>query len=118
MSNETRFTPGPWFVTNRRDIFTGLAAPNTTGEFSAHNDGWHIAEALQNETGIGDGLYHCMSNTETEANAALMAASPDLYAALENTIKLAHDAIENMTDKEEAILITAQAALAKARGEA
>jgi hypothetical protein len=112
MSNETRFTPGPWFVTNRRDIFTGLAAPNTTGEFSAHNDGWHIAEALRNETGVGDGLYHCMSNAETEANAALIAASPDLYAALQNLVDFCD--FFKSSDQYQAALY----ALAKARGEA
>ena len=93
--SETKFTPGPWkkqtplFVVQGEEVTHTVEGPPSDFMF------------LQNE-----------------ADAALIAAAPDLYAALETLIeKLCLDDDEGLIEYAEP-MIAARAALAKARGEA
>jgi hypothetical protein len=62
MSNETRFTKGPWHTGEGRSSLFVFAS-----------DGYAIANAV---------VYHGRHSGEDEANAALIAAGPSLYTAL------------------------------------
>ena len=86
-------TPGPWTVRDERQI-----APNQRGAYPFY---------------IDEGPAHRIAGVRFEADARLIAAAPDLLAALE-------EAVPAMTvpgyDSEEAIDL-ARDAIAKARGE-
>lgn len=87
-------TPGPWHKIN--DVCVGGPIER----------GWEEA---------GSGIAHCGMRARTQeeaaANATLIAAAPDLYAALDAFVGMSSD------DDINAILDDAKAALAKARGE-
>ena len=98
-----KFTPGPWHVHPFRaqvDTFV-----------------WTDAETL-------DPVPVCAllwltdrrSEGETEANAHLIAAAPELYAALEKLYNRLLDKLE-WPEEYESELASARSALAKARGE-
>ena len=98
MSNETKFTPGPWVVAFGPIANVGIVAPQSS-EF------------------IATIVYK-------ECNADLIAAAPDLYAALESFINADQPTPDwqNKTYDEclalaKSIKPNAIAALAKARGE-
>jgi len=104
--SETKFTPGPWKAVIHS---WGEAGVYSSDDRIAGLDVRHVATEETQDT-----FTELM-----EANAAIMAASPDLYAALKDL----DDAFcsENRT-KEDRLrsrqaLIAARAALAKARGE-
>jgi hypothetical protein len=69
--SETKFTPGPWHIVTMND--THFAAADIAGSR------WFVAEAI----------LHCDANknsdaeAETLANLSLVAAAPEMYAALE-----------------------------------
>lgn len=92
MSNETAFTPGPWYVSqgNPRDIMAKV-------------DGFDAYEPV---TKVGK--YILFAN---DANAALIAAAPELYAALESCTR------EFITFSKTPAYKRLEAALKKARGE-
>lgn len=106
MTSETKFTPGPWFVLT--DHPTNAAVRVCSGF-----DGWHGGELAT--------LYGPCEGDEDEngvwplgetrmANARLIAAAPDLYAALVETLAIAErNESGEYADR-------ARAALAKARG--
>lgn len=106
MTTETKFTPGPWRLFNGTDVF--LDDGDTSGD--------HYIADCNMTVAIEYGVL--------KANAALIAAAPDLYAALDAVVNAGGwypSALEIDThdgkDGEELEAI-ARAALAKARGEA
>ncbi len=94
MRNEG-FTPGPWYI--RGTTVYALKARDFN-RFCAHVQDWHTPIA------------------ELEANARLIAAAPDLLAALSSLIEKAYKQDWNEHYPEQ--LTAAEAAIAKARGEA
>ncbi|MDI9407792.1 MAG: hypothetical protein QM523_00930 [Candidatus Pacebacteria bacterium] len=90
MTDQPQWTPGPWV----RDNNDGYSINRIFADARGHHA---IAEI------IGDGA-------ETEANGDLIAAAPDLYAALETVAR-------DMTAAPWVIEVC-EAALRKARGEA
>ncbi len=97
--SDTKFTPGPWRYTK--------AAPS--GDRGIHAEGTGIfAEAYADIRHAGEN-----NAAEAEANARLIAAAPDLYAALDLVLAVDPDGA-GIWDAQNA----ARAALAKARGEA
>lgn len=98
---ETKHTPGPWKVyraENGKIIGIGVDRPG---------DEDHAAGI----TDPGFGLWG--GEDEKAANARLIAAAPDLYAALEGLLSLVHEG-----DALDPQVYAAQDALAKARGRA
>jgi hypothetical protein len=94
---KTWFTKGPWWHDNNE----GYGANNIW----ANTDGDVLGKDLV-ATGVGD-------SAEAEANAHLIAAAPDMYAALDRLVaNLSEGDFISTTRIDEAI-----AALAKARGE-
>ncbi len=87
MSGEPKFTPGPWSIVRYCE------------EIEIAN--------------IAD-IMHFYGGEAADANAALIAAAPELYAALENMVAWA--SLED-TPRLADLLGAARAALAKARGE-
>lgn len=84
-------SPGPWKAKYGHEIFSA--------------EGFHIANVYGSE--------------HTEGNAQLMAAAPELYAALHNLVALSHYCgKEHCNDEECVTALHAIKALAKARGEA
>ena len=69
-----KHTPGPW-LTDRRNAHTGQIA---TIHHCLNNDWVEIWTDKWAETGLGEG--------EQEANARLIAAAPDMLAAIEWSI--------------------------------
>lgn len=103
MTTQTRFTPGKWLVTDHPDnssVF--IEVDNAYSSLIARVSRWDGNPG--NREAIAEG----------KANAALIAASPRLYAALE--------ALADLYDTDEGCrklpqYIEARAALAKSRGE-
>ena len=110
--SETKFTPGPWqyrFKTIKDDW----------GEVRRH-DGRLVAKCVFGWWTDDELNEHRKNKTDpAAANASLIAAAPDLYAALKDL----DDAFcgENRTKEDRfrsrQAIIAARAALAKARGE-
>lgn len=97
MSN-TKFTPGPWVYKQYQKGVWGVGDPNTNDQ---------IAKLEWNKE----------YDSEAGANAALIAAAPELYEALGNLL-LEYSAISdsgNANHKNE--IAAANRVLAKARGE-
>lgn len=88
---ETKWTPGPWHVEG-----------NASSTIAARHDGRaEISEACA----TGDMTYE-----EMRANAALIAAAPELYEALDTFMRLG-------TMDDQSAIDAARSALAHARGE-
>ena len=96
---ETKFTPAPWELHER---YNGILDIGKEGDFD-------------DETGCNKVIAHAI---DTESNANLIAAAPDLYVALEEILELcffiAPDIQSNLIDNANKALAKA---LAKARGE-
>lgn len=95
MTNEPKFTPGPWLV---------------SGDATVKKSTKDIAYVVRN--GVPD--------FEVRSNTNLIAASPDLYAALEdalNGLRYWQPQTEKGFVEKDRICSAALAALAKARGE-
>ena len=73
-------TPGPWEVCNSSDVFTRLGARNASGAVAAENDGWHIADCDMGPSSTGEGEAD-IPHAEKRANARLISAAPDSFAA-------------------------------------
>jgi hypothetical protein len=99
----TKHTPGPWRTT-RKLGYSGHAAAEYYIYAENTNDGRSLAVA------------HIKKSTvqPMEANARLIAAAPDLLAALQALLAVS----SACSDEETEAVIYARAAIAKARGEA
>lgn len=109
-----KHTPGPWRVEAGTTLIWGNCNPD---DHSTRGMGYPIAEARINPSGNwSTGPYA----DEGEANARLIAAAPDLLEALESIVLMQ---AENRGDGVKTHLalshlcVTAQAAIARARGE-
>ena len=104
-----KFTPGPWKATETININwgteTALACPIEAGDSIV---------ALNIITGP---FVDDVTEAEGEANAALISAAPDLYAALEALLKAVDSGIESDPELWRRGVSLANKALAKARGE-
>jgi len=115
MKNETKHTPGPWEVHKSRIIKNGskfsilhplINGPDADPQYVGKLGGYHIVMGPQNcEPGY----------ILNEADAALIAAAPELLAALEKVV----DVHDNGTFKGQmfAAMTQARASIAKAKGE-
>jgi hypothetical protein len=92
--SEPKFTKGPWQVQFR---------PGDLGPKVVARDGSPVASDL----------WFREKSVEDDANAHLIAAAPDLYAALDACLDLIHNAGESHTVLFDQVV----SALAKARGE-
>lgn len=105
---DTKFTPGPWEAHSDLVIAIGTRASTVC----AASDLSALQYAAYSRLNIWSTRFH-----EAIANARLIAAAPDLYAACEACLEFmtqAHLPRENWPDA----ALVAEAALAKARGEA
>lgn len=100
--SETRFTPGPWRIVSERDDELKVKGPQdewvadcADGFWSDEADGWIMAD-------------------ESEANAHLIAAAPDLYDTLVDLRAALAELDAELHAKAIAVI---DLALAKARGE-
>lgn len=100
-TNEAQHTPGPWMVTERN---TGERSALLVSKDDCMNFG-AIAE-----------VYPWNPGGDPQANAHLIAAAPDLYEALHEILNYIGGADGPLLDSY--VMDRAEAALAKARGEA
>ena len=112
MSTQAQHTPGPWEVNCdevRPERTKWILAPMTTGKNAL------VAEAYPQGKNADDPFGHI----ERDANARLIAAAPELLAALDDIQEYwnGHVTVEAMRDACEYAIATASAAIAKARGE-
>ncbi len=121
MSDQPKWTPGPWLITTPTqgyEICTMHGLPSQPTE-DGRGQTWAY---IRPESRFRDGEWHWPDEQEQLANAHLIAAAPDLYAALESArekilwLVEAWDA-DAETDRSE-WFATIDAAIAKARGEA
>ena len=106
--SDTGFTPGPWVCGNR---YSSMGVYTESGDVIANTRG--SQRNFDRETQLA----------EQDANAHLIAAAPELYAAAELALIVAeswiHDQLDGTNSLGEALveLNPVRAALAKARGE-
>lgn len=104
------FTPGPWFAERRKTCSVVL-------QHSTSQDGYsnRVAECPQ----WSPAPYPQPTPDEAFANAALIAAAPELYEALSDIMEnpLFQTAIGGNPNMIERLMARAAGALAKARGE-
>jgi len=100
-----KFTPGPWTV---KGPCCSLTRPGIDGDLNGNKRSIIIIGTDEDRRGI-----------DTEANAALIAAAPDMYAALENAVKDygKPGGPWNVPSEPGTWIHSATSALAKARGE-
>lgn len=110
---ETKLTKGPWTLGTEELAGDGLKVFGASGI----NVGW--TSAVRSRGGVVIDPHCRIEAEEAKANAALIAAAPELYEALERLsayLDIPED--ENFAEIEESIEFkAARAALAKARGE-
>lgn len=105
-----KFTPGPWKVMGPAG---SLTRPGIDGDVNGRKRSIILVGAEENQRGV-----------DTEANAALIAAAPDMYAALEELLDSESVSIFSSAMESESWKLDlkewethARSALAKARGE-
>ena len=102
--SDTRFTPGPWFVDLNNPLRDDSYAV-TTGEYDTGDWIASVRPLVDDDTGMVRGAEH-------QANARLIAAAPDLYAACAGALSvMGADGYAGI------VVHSLRAALAKARGE-
>src|SRR5690625_4088729 len=108
MSGETKWTPGPWASTD-----------HGVGEIVVYDEGTQSCLASLDEDGDSSCAWpkHYSTSPEARANANLIAAAPDLYAALEEARGTIQALIDEGYTGHIDQLGRIDAALAKARGE-
>lgn len=105
MSNTLKTTSGPWVAGDSQPHGTRVTGPH------AVDIAWVSCASTHGEKG-----YYTIGQDEAQANAHLIAASPDLFAALEKIVEaLVYEDEEGLVLYSESV-IAARAALAKARG--
>lgn len=102
----SKHTPGPWVVLNTHDIFTNIGAENADGDCAPYNDGWHVADCGSDDLNID----------EIRANARLIAAAPNLLAALQEVVAEADAYEAKHGPMHRPWVRIARAAIAKAEG--
>lgn len=104
MSNETKWTPGEWLLTESETMVYAL------------NNEQHPVNRFSAQLGPGwSDEVHRIDGEELRANAHLIAAAPELYEALDMLMNVSGpgDAEQLLAEERENII----ALLAKARGE-
>lgn len=82
MSNDAKWTPGPWVAMNgSRDIFGPLGGDSGDGWAADDTDGWMVAEVGSYPT-LCEGQLTELGEECRRANAHLIAAAPELYSEL------------------------------------
>lgn len=110
MSNETKWAPGPWYVSSNGNISNTVMAVTGRWEFGDYSECVCLFQSA-----LGPGSHKFRDEEENaKANAHLIAAAPELYEALEKLEKLARVSEDYFFDH---AVDRAQKALAKARGE-
>ena len=103
MTNTTAHTPGPWWVYNEGSRFPGI---------EARLNGSVVVYGNDNEIEGVKGRTHA----EAIANARLIAAAPELLAALEMVLEYAEDCAADRGERPGCI-DHARSAVAKAKGQ-
>jgi hypothetical protein len=102
-------TPGPWHIGSEHD---------DNGDYRYDSCGWpHFVGDNRQETGRCD--YHMATGIQNIADARLIAAAPDLLAALEEMTDMAADLLPKAGPSGwgEIAIDNARAAIAKATGQ-
>lgn len=115
----SKHTPGPWEINNLSSICSAVGADSGDGCEADQYDCWQIAECGVGMTLVG-GQMTSLGFDVVKANACLIAAAPDLLAAL---VALTEDSFPRFTggcvgtfDIRAGTYETALAAIAKAKG--
>ena len=112
--SKTKFTPGPWYIKPSEAIpspYWGTTASTRITILDAQNGQYkprHVIAQVARGNGRGD------------ANAALIAAAPEMYGILEHYLDLIQRASEGDTVAEQKIfedIVYIEEVLMKARGE-
>jgi len=117
---ETKWTPGPWFIVTPTQGFE-ICTIHGVERQPTENGLGQTWVYIRPESLVRDGEWVWPDEAECTANAHLIAAAPDLYAALEALIVIDEDATidgADLQDRVDVAWTAARAALAKARGEA
>jgi hypothetical protein len=99
--SDTKFKPGPWYAVN----------------FRANSRAWKVTADLNNAVDDICNVLGWFPEGIPEANARLIAAAPDLYAALDEVMLYLPDFADDDQPAIVNAVKNARAALAKARGE-
>ena len=108
------YTKGPWVLIDGHNIYSALGADSGDGIPADSTDGWHIASIGETPTFV-DGVEVDLGRNVKSANARLIAAATDLLEALERLVSAARDVDHGYMDQS---IASAEAAIARARGEA
>ena len=123
MTDQPKWTPGPWFIVTPTQGFEVCTIHGVERQPTEDGLGqtWVY---IRPESLVRDGEWHWPDEAECTANAHLIAAAPDLYAALDAAMAFieSHVADPDITDVMIRNYRTLQDlrprdALAKARGE-
>jgi hypothetical protein len=111
MTDQPKWTPGPWFIVTPTQGFEVCTIHGVERQPTEDGLGqtWVY---IRPESLVRDGEWHWPDEAECTANAHLIAAAPDLYAALDGLLGLL-----DAGSLYEPQAYAARAALAKARGE-
>ena len=112
--SDTKFTPGPWFIATPTQGFEVCTIHGVERQPTEDGLGqtWVY---IRPESIVRDGEWVWPDEAECTANAHLIAAAPDLYAALERLVSEWRGVDAGTLFK---AVKEAEATLAKARGEA
>lgn len=110
----TKHTTGPWTIDafNSGNVIAIRDGVSPSGK--SYRDGRH--QLLVARAWTSDSIDKPESHEEVEANARLIAAAPEMLAALE-MVKTTCGGAENWNGETRAFILAADAAIAKAKGE-
>lgn len=110
--SEPKFSPGPWKAC-KDSACSCKQIWSIPGDFPVCSaDGFHVGVVHEHMADAPDLIYQSVWEETRNANAALITAAPDLYAALSEIVVAAE-----MGGYGSPALDDAKSALAKARGE-
>lgn len=103
------FTPGPWSAVQFGDEHIVLGRPTWQCKWHGQEGRWEVA--------VCDSMMADEYPSEAKANARLIAAAPELYAALALGLEYWAHRQQRYKNRHPAWVVAARAALAKARGQ-
>jgi hypothetical protein len=107
----SKHTPGPWHFVPEN---TGLMPDHGYGILYGEPDYWGWEKNLYVSVGCSNNVLRELGEGAAEANARLIAAAPDLLAALERMVTDYGDVPDSSDADGQSVIAAARAAIAKA----
>ena len=113
----TKHTPGPWkLVTSEQDRNFQIVGADSIPVAVLHTTTSSLCAKWSDKRIKAKTIFESVANEREQANAALIAAAPDLLGALQELVEYLSDTDEEGLIEHSPTMVAARAAIAKATG--